>query len=363
MEINRRRLVVAAACTALMAPSAGRAQAVDVDGWPVNPLRGPVDLGLTDRVLNGAIDIHVHLDPDGPGAFSAERALDVFEAADIAIARGMRGMVVKAHQDMGGANAAYMIRRHKDPTFQAFGRMPANLSTGGINAATLEHFTQIRGGWGRIFEMPTVDGQYQKDPVTREPQDVSTWDRERLARIRPWVKLLAPDALAYVPLTKNGELLPEVKRVIGLMPDMRTVDSGGRVVLATGHALPEEHVLVAREGRRVGLSVLITHPGDIPQLPELAKLGAYIEMTAALVARTAASKAAAAAVIKKIGAEHIIMGTDCGTRTNPYPTDCMVMAARGLRANGITERELDLMYKVNPAKLLGLEPPENIATK
>lgn len=49
---------------------------------------------------------------------------------------------------------------------------------------------------------------------------------------------------------------------------------------------------------------------------------------------------------------------DCGQTTNVYPTDCLVLAARGLRANGITQRELDLMYKVNPAKLLGLPPPD-----
>ena len=53
----------------------------------------------------------------------------------------------------------------------------------------------------------------------------------------------------------------------------------------------------------------------------------------------------------------------------PAATWCIVrnaertggLAARGLRANGITQRELDLMYKVNPAKLLGLPPPDEAA--
>ena len=63
----------------------------------------------------------------------------------------------------------------------------------------------------------------------------------------------------------------------------------------------------------------------------------------------------------RFGAEHIIVGTDCGQTTNVYPTDCLVLAARGLRAHGITQRELDLMYKVNPAKLLNLPPPEMAA--
>jgi len=45
---------------------------------------------------------------------------------------------------------------------------------------------------------------------------------------------------------------------------------------------------------------------------------------------------------------------------NVYPTDCLVLAARGMRAHGVTQRELDLMYKVNPAKLLGLPSLEEI---
>ena len=32
-------------------------------------------------------------------------------------------------------------------------------------------------------------------------------------------------------------------------------------------------------------------------------------------------------------------------------------AARTLRANGFTERELDLLFKINPAKILGIPPP------
>jgi hypothetical protein len=37
----------------------------------------------------------------------------------------------------------------------------------------------------------------------------------------------------------------------------------------------------------------------------------------------------------------------------------MGLMARALRAQGITERELNLMFKENPAKLLGLEPPSS----
>lgn len=335
----------------LFTHSSAAAPAPSQDEWRIDPLRGPVDLGLTDPSLIGAIDVHLHLDPDSPGAGGVVRAIDVFDAARIAIARGMRGFVYKTHQDTGSASGAYMVRRHVSPTFEVFGRMASNYSTGGINVATLEHYTQIKGGWGRIYELPTRDSI----TATTAPGSMS---REALARARPWMLMMPEGTPPFIAVSRNGELLPEVKHLIGELAKIRTVDSNGRMVLATGHATPEEHLLLVREGRRLGLNVLLTHPGDIPQLPEAARLGALIEITASTIYKTPAQSAAAAALVKKIGAEHMIVSTDCGQTTNVYPTDCLVLAARGLRANGVTQAELDLMYKVNPAKLLGLPPPD-----
>jgi hypothetical protein len=349
---SRWRLLFGALPCALLclAIGPGIAQTLAPEEWQIDPMRGPVDLGLTDPSLVGAIDVHLHLDPDSPGAGGTIRAIDVFDAAKIAMERGMRGFVFKTHQDTSSASGAYLVRRHVLGTFEIFGRMASNYATGGINVATLEHFSQIKGGWGRIYEMPT------RDSITAT-QAPGSMNRESLARSRPWMLMMPEGTPAYIAVSKNGQLLPEVKQLIGQLAKIRTVDSNGRMVLATGHATPEEHLLLAQEGRRQGLNVLLTHPGDIPQLAEAARLGAFVELTAAQVYKTRAQSAAAAALVKKIGAEHIIVSTDCGQTTNVYPTDCLVLAARGLRANGITQRELDLMYKVNPAKLLGLPPP------
>jgi hypothetical protein len=325
--------------------------AADLPEWNVDPMRGPVDMGLTDPSLIGAIDVHLHLDPDSPGASGVIRAIDVFDAATIAMSRGMRGFVFKTHQDTSSASGAYLVRKHLSASFEIFGRMAQNYSTGGINVATLEHFSQIKGGWGRIYEMPTRDSI----TATVAPNSMS---RENLARVRPWMLMMPEGTPPFIAVSKNGQLLPVVKQLIAELAKVRTADSNGRMVLATGHATPEEHLLLAQEGRRLGLNVLLTHPGNIPQLAEAARIGAYIELTAATVYKTRAQSAAAAAMVKKIGAEHIIVSTDCGQTTNVYPTDCLVLAARGLRANGITQRELDLMYKVNPARLLGLPPPD-----
>jgi hypothetical protein len=339
-------------CTAVgLALGPSRAQDARLDDWNVDPVRGPVDLGLTDPSLVGAIDVHLHVDPDAPGTGGVIRAVDVFDATRIAMARGMRGFVFKTHQDTGSASAAYMVRKHVSPTFEIFGRMASNYATGGINVAALEHFTQIKGGWARIFEMPT------RDSITATTRPGSM-ERAELARSRPWMLMMPAETPPFIAVSRNGDLLPEVKHLIGVLAKIRTVDSNGRMVLATGHATPEEHLLLTREGRNAGINVLLTHPGDIPQLPEVARLGAFIEVTASRIYRNEAGRAEAAALIRKVGAEHIVVGTDCGQTNNVYPTDCLVLAARGLRAQGITQREIDLMYKINPAKLLGLPPPE-----
>src|SRR5262249_51129674 len=160
---------------------------------------------------------------------------------------------------------------------------------------------------GRIYEMPTRDSCGEAGP---------NMDPKFLQQNRPWMLLMPPGAPSCVAVSKNGELLPEVKHLIGVMARLRTVDSNGRIALATGHATPQEHLLLARESRRLGLEVLLTHPGDIPQLAEAARLGAFIEVNASGIYKTEAGQKGAAALIRKVGAEHVIVGTDCGQTTN-----------------------------------------------
>ena len=338
-------------------PGKSLGQGSGMDDYKVDPMRGPVDLGLSDPSLVGAIDVHLHVDPDAPGTGGVIRAVDVFDATRIAMARGMRGFVFKTHQDTGSASAAYMVRRHVSPTFEIYGRMASNYATGGINVAALEHYTQIKGGWGRLYEMPT------RDSITATMRP-GAMDPASLAQTRPWMLMMPPETPAFIAVSRNGQLLPEVKHLISQMAKIRTIDTNGRVVLTTGHATPQEHLLLAQEGRSQGLNVLLTHPGDIPQVIEAGKLGAFAEITASGVYKTDEGAARAAAMIKKVGAEHLIISTDCGQTGNVFPTDCLVLAARRLRAFGVTQREIDLMYKVNPAKLLGLSPPaESVVAK
>ena len=307
---------------------------------------GPIDLGLQDPVLVGALDLHTHLDPDMSGGGQVARAMDTIDMARQVRARGMRGFALKTHMDVSSAASAYYAREAVTGV-EAFGRFVLNLPVGGLNPAAVMQFVSISGGWGRIVEFPTRDAR------PREPEN------------RPWVapwQSLYPGRPTYVPVVIEGELTDEAKAIIELVSTIRTEGSDGTVVIATGHATPEGHVLITREARRLGVPTLITHPDDSvsnAQYQEMKELGAFFEVLLDFYQGddTPDSKIAfALKQIERLGAESIVMATDCGQLNNPLPADCIVLGARALRARGVSERQLDIMLKENPARLLGLPP-------
>src|SRR5437867_9797000 len=107
-----------------------------------------------DALLRGTIDIHVHSDPD-----NVPRSIDGLEAARLARANGMRGIVLKNHYDPT-AGLAFLARKEA-PGLEAFGGIDLNLTLGGMNPAAVQHMTQVAGGWGRIVWMSTFDADNQ----------------------------------------------------------------------------------------------------------------------------------------------------------------------------------------------------------
>ena len=72
-------------------------------------------------LLAGAIDIHVHSDPD-----NRPRSLDAIDAAKLARAAGMRAIVLKNHYDPT-ASLAYIVRKEV-PGVEVFGGVDLNLT-------------------------------------------------------------------------------------------------------------------------------------------------------------------------------------------------------------------------------------------
>jgi hypothetical protein len=275
------------------------------------------------RLLAGTIDIHVHSDPD-----SRTRSIDAIDVAKLARAKGMRGIVLKNHDDPTGG-LAYIVRKEV-PGLEVFGGVALNLAVGGINPVAVQHMTEISGGWGRIVWMPTYDAE----------NHVRTGNENR----------------PFVSVSRNGELLPEVKQVIGLI-------AKNGLVLATGHSSPVEGLMLVREGRRQGVQhMVVTHATFTPvfmnvdQMKEAAREGAFIEFAGGSIggAGGAARMDSFADAIRKVGPDFCILSTDLGQRGNPPPPDGFGALLLAMRDRGFTEVEVDRMAKQNPAKLLGL---------
>jgi hypothetical protein len=289
-----------------------------------DPLTKQQTAGL--RLLRGAIDMHFHMDPPtekSPGA--------LIDNVRMTRLLGLRGLVFKSHGE-STAGLAYLLGVDvPDMTF--IGGVVLNRSVGGINLGAVERLAALKGHPGRVIWMPTEDSEAtaKKNPGT-----------------------------PFVPVSKNGQLLPEVKQVIALI-------GKNDLVLATGHLGAQDALLVLREGQAQGLKHMIaTHPMDLvgkmnmDQLEQAAKTGAILELDFRHLLEQGGAE-----VIKKIGVEHFFISEFWTYQfwppsAEPYrPIEYGGLERVGrfieeMHAKGFTDEDLDLMVKTTPARLLGL---------
>jgi hypothetical protein len=108
--------------------------------------------------------------------------------------------------------------------------------------------------------------------------------------------------------------------------------------------------------------MVVTHAMSPPilmnaaQMQEAAKLGAFIEFVGGSLASgdTGARVGRFVDAIRLIGPGSCILSSDLGQAGNPLPTDGFAMFLLAMRAGGLSEEDVDLMAKRNPARLLGL---------
>jgi predicted metal-dependent phosphotriesterase family hydrolase len=160
----------------------------------------------------------------------------------------------------------------------------------------------------------------------------------------------------FVAVSRNGELLPEVKEVLGII-------ARHRLVLATGHSSAGEDLVLIRTARSVGVeSIVVTHPMSPPvnmsikEMKQAAAQGAYLEFTYSglLGPGERLDLGHYVTAIRAVGPEHCILSSDLGQPGNPLHPDGLMTFFQELRARGFTQQEIDQMSKVNPAKLLNL---------
>jgi hypothetical protein len=275
--------------------------------------------------LDGVVDIHAHCGPD-----ISQRSIDAISLAKLAKSRGMRGLVLKNHYEPTEAWAFFA--RQAAPGLEAFGGIDLNRTVGGVNPAAVERMTRVQGGYGRVVWMPTFDAENE---VRESKQN------------RP-----------FVPVARNGELLLEVKQVIGIVAQHQ-------LLLETGHSSPQEGLMIIREAKRQGVKhIVVTHAMlspirmSIAQMQEAAGLGAKLEFVYHAVLEPPGKGLTMdemAQAIRKVGPDHCILSSDLGQAGAPLHPDGLETFFRELRKRGFSVAEIEVMAKKNPAEAVGLQ--------
>jgi microsomal dipeptidase-like Zn-dependent dipeptidase len=144
-------------------------------------------------------------------------------------------------------------------------------------------------------------------------------------------------------------------------------------VLATGHVHPEEIIAVVRRGRELGVkNMLITHaltnvPGlTMAQAKQVVDMGALIEVCFLqflagpnaplpfLTHWTQINAKNVAQAVKEFGAKSLVISSDLGQSANMTHPDGIESAIGAMKKEGISDADIDLMMRKNPARLLGL---------
>jgi uncharacterized protein DUF6282 len=282
-----------------------------------------MDKHTLEHLLKDVVDAHVHCGPD-----SIERPIDAIDLARMAKSLGMRAFVVKSHFEPT-ASLAYLVRKAVDG-IEVFGGISLNRAVGGINPAAVEQMALVKGQWGRVVWMPSIDSECH---VRYHKEDRS-----------------------FVSVSRDGELLPEVIDVIHLIAQYN-------LVLATSHCSAEEILLLIREARPRNVTrIVVTHAMMLPchmsidQMIAAADMGAYIEFVynGLIGPHEEFTIQEYARAIRRIGIPDCIISSDLGQMVNPQHPDGLVQYFQALQEEGFTENEIERMAKENPADLLGL---------
>jgi len=276
-----------------------------------------------DRLVEGAVDIHVHFAPDP----KVERRGNAIEIAKQAAEMGMQALVFKSHEYPTQPVAYTVSQVVSDITL--IGGITLDYEVGGLNPAAVEATANMGG---RVVWMPTYSAQ-----ADRQHKGLSG---------------------GICLLDDNGKLLPEVYAILEVV---KAYD----MVVATGHVSTRECIALVSEAKNLGINrVVVTHgttsafwTGMMPEdMKTMAGMGAYVEhclhvmmpMTYRMPPQDLVE------VIRTIGTENCIISTDFGQDFHPMPAEGLRMGIATLLKAGLDEVELGMLVKDNPARLLGL---------
>ena len=321
---------------------------------------------MTQDLLQGAIDIHVH---PGPHLKSSPRRLNPIQTAIEARDAGMRAIVLKDVFEM--SNGTAWLVNQQVPDFQVFGGLMLNTVYGGMNPRAFK--TAIYYGDGaKYLDFGAHSTYYQ---AAKEGRLV---DGKFVPLSDLYPKFREEELSRCIRIPLEGDPDPALDEILTLLA------ANPHIYLDTGHVSAEEAIrlveLKSKYGyKKIVVSSSVAKVSTMEQLQQMAKKGAFIEFT--FGAYTAANMIplthyyvekeytsidegltggpeggipAVAQSIRELGAKNCILSTDFGRYALSSPVEGLRQFIACMLDLGIGPDDIQLMVKTNPEKLLGL---------
>lgn len=285
--------------------------------------------------LAGFIDIHVH---SAPSIFP--RSVTDLELARDARKVGMRGFVLKAHEESTVSRARILQEAYLDLTI--YGALVLNWFVGGLNPYAVD--LAIHSG-AKIIWMPTGSAH----------QHISYYGGSEYTAQRSDVALKAQQGISI--LTEGGAVRPELYEILDLV-------AKAGVMAASGHLSPSETKVFVEVARSRGVEkVLVAHPDlGVNQMSlelqlEFVRSGAYVEKSYLSVMPSWKSIEWTALVhsLSVLGPERCVLQTDFGQVNHVSPPFGLKEFVQRLSDSGVSDADLIHMGAHNPADLLGVQ--------
>jgi len=320
---------------------------------------------LPDRLLEGAIDIHVHA---GPHFSSSPRRVDPFQAAEQARDAGMKAIVLMDVIE-ASTGTAWLVRR-KVSGIQVFGGLILNTNYGGMNPRAVRTATMY--GTGAKFVSFGAHSTYYA--ATTEGRMV---DGEPVLLKDLYPKFAEQELSRAIRIPVEGPVPADLEEILGVVADHPDM------YLNTGHVSGPEALRLVTLAQDFGIEkVLVAHPArrrlTLDQEKKIAGQGVFLEAVFAECVYPGGIPRTHYYVepeymhnipsdpskrytlrdmgeeIREIGPEHFILATDYGVRAAAPPVEGMRQFIASLLDMEFGPKAIRIMTSENPARLLGI---------
>ena len=287
-----------------------------------------------DELMKDSIDIHAH-----GGSEPFDRICLEDEMLQEYTKAGCKAVVIKTWYTPSASRNALLqkqlntwAKQQELNPVQIFGGITLNQSVGGLNPNAVLRCLKYPGM--KYVWLPMVDSYHHRKLV----YDDTSGSGLRI-------------------LNEKGKVLPELQEILRIVAD-------NDLIIASGHYPYAETSVVFEEAKRLGVNRMeAVHPAHIHSKTTIEQMKTYAKEGVNMMLSGLGTlcfplhetgPVYAAQMISEVGADHFVFGSDFGQIHNPSHIVGMRWMIQMMLTYGVSKNDLTKIFKVNPAKHLGL---------